>query len=255
MPLLRAEEKALVDAVRAGAAPPDMTARMAYEMIRSSAEIIVPRTVAIDAAIAEHAAGQVVILGAGLDGRAWRMPELAAAYVCEVDQPASQGEKKDRAAALPAQRAPHYVPVDFGRDPLGQALAAGGHDAARPTTWVWEGVVPYLTPAQVTATVAEIAAASAPGSRLIVNYQTPSLGAAIGRLAVRAATRVSRRRSLWADEPRRSSWMPAAMRTLLGTYGFSLEADDDLLTVAGQLGLPVRQRLSLGNGRVAVADH
>src|SRR5262249_29257435 len=153
-----------------------------YEMVKASAEVVVPRTVAIDDAVAEHAAPQVVILGAGLDGRAWRMEALAGAYVCEVDQPASQRDKRDRAAALPADRAPRFAPVDFGRDRLADALAAAGHDAAVPTTWVWEGVVPYLTSAEVEATTAGIAALSAPGSRLIVNYQAPS---ALGRLSRR----------------------------------------------------------------------
>src|SRR5690348_16667586 len=38
--------------------------------------VMVARTVAIDEAIREANAPQVVILGAGLDGRAWRMTEL-----------------------------------------------------------------------------------------------------------------------------------------------------------------------------------
>jgi O-methyltransferase involved in polyketide biosynthesis len=39
--------------------------------------MMVARTVAIDGAIRTAVSSQVVILGAGLDGRAWRMPELA----------------------------------------------------------------------------------------------------------------------------------------------------------------------------------
>jgi hypothetical protein len=45
------------------------------------------------------------------------------------------------------------------------------------------------------------------------------------------------------------------MRSLLATIGFPPEADDDLLTIAGRLRLPVRQRRSLSNGRVAIAGN
>jgi hypothetical protein len=92
------------------------------------------------------------------------------------------------------------------------------------------------------------------GSRLIVNYQAPSLLAAFGRLAARAMTAVARRRSPWADEPRRSSWTPAAMSELLAGHGFDLHRDDDLLTLAQDLASPVRQRSSLQTGRVAIVD-
>jgi methyltransferase (TIGR00027 family) len=249
--LLREEERAEVQRVREGKPPKDLASRMTYELIRGGAEIIVPRTVAIDEAILEHAAPQVVILGAGLDGRAWRMPALAGAYVCEVDQPASQHEKQDRAAALPADRAPRFVPVDFGRDRLADALAAAGHRTGTPTTWVWEGVVPYLTRAAVAATVAEVAACSAPGSRLIVNYQSPSR---FGGLVRRVIGALARRANPWAAEPWRSAWTADAMAALLSGHGFTVRRDADLLATASAIGSPHSQAVSLRNGRVAVAD-
>src|SRR3954468_10536292 len=128
MPLLRPDEQEQVRQVRAGSPPKDMGARLTYEMIKTGATLIVPRTVAIDEAIIAHAAPQVVILGAGLDGRAWRLPALAAVPTFEVDHPASQQDKRDRATALGEDRAPRYVPVDFGRDRLSEALDAAGHD-------------------------------------------------------------------------------------------------------------------------------
>src|SRR5580693_3657243 len=54
-------------------------------------DVLPLRTLAIDAelrAAIGRGAAQVVILGAGLDGRAWRMPELAQASLFEVDHPA-----------------------------------------------------------------------------------------------------------------------------------------------------------------------
>ncbi len=196
-----------------------------------------------------------MILGAGLDGRAWRMTELAGADVFEVDHPASQQDKRERAGDLrPLARSLRYVPVDFTRDRLDVALAAAGHQQSVATTWVWEGVVPYLRKADVTATVAVLAELSAPGSCLVVNYQTPALSAVIGRLAARTMTALARQPSVWRSEPRRSSWTPNAMRDLLTSHGFTAAGDDDLLTLARQLSMPVRQRLSLRNGRVATAS-
>jgi methyltransferase (TIGR00027 family) len=67
-------------------------------------DILPLRTVAIDAALREAVAAgcrQVVILGAGLDGRAHRMGELAAIDVYEVGHPASQAEKRPRSAGVP----------------------------------------------------------------------------------------------------------------------------------------------------------
>lgn len=254
MPLLRAEEQTQVQAVRDGAPPKDLASRMTYEMIKAGTDIMVPRTVAIDDALAEHTAPQVIILGAGLDGRAWRLDALAGRYVCEVDQPASQQDKRDRAAALPVDRAPRYAPVDFGRDRLADALAAAGHDPAAPTTWVWEGVVPYLTRAEVTATTADVAALSAPGSRMIVNYQAPSVLGGVARRVVGAVVSATRRANPWATEPWRSAWSAESMAGLLGAHGFTVRRDHDLLVTANGLDMTFRQRGTLKNSRVAIAD-
>jgi methyltransferase (TIGR00027 family) len=225
-------------------------------MVRASAEVMVPRTVAIDDAVRARLAPQLVIMGAGLDGRAWRMPELADADVYEVDHPASQQDKRERLGALrrPLAKSLRFVPVDFTRDRLDPALASAGHQDTVPTTWIWEGVVPYLGRAEVAATMDAVRGRSAPGSRVVVNYQSPSLSAGVGRLAARAMTALARRPSPWATEPRRSSWTPTAMRELLDAYGFHVEDDVDLLTLAEGLNLRPRQRGSLRTGRVAVAD-
>ena len=79
-------------------------------MVRRTGLTMVPRTISIDEAIRGHAAGQLVLLGAGLDARAWRMPELARAAVFEVDHPASQQDKQRRVGGL-APTAGRVVPV------------------------------------------------------------------------------------------------------------------------------------------------
>ncbi|QKW18398.1 class I SAM-dependent methyltransferase [Kitasatospora sp. NA04385] len=194
---------------------------------------------------------QLVILGAGLDTRAWRLAELARTDVWEVDHPASQQDKRARLAAAearPTARAVHFTAVDFAVDDLSAALDAAGHDPAAPTTWLWEGVIPYLTRAQVAVTLAALAARTAPGSTLVLNYQSPSAKAAAGRLLTRLLGN-----SVTAGEPWRSLWTPGRMAALLADHGLHVTSDHDLLTLARALDTPTRSRSSLRTGRVAVA--
>lgn len=149
------------------------------------------RTLAIDAAVRDAAAAgarQIVVLGAGLDARAWRMrAALAEATVFEVDHPATQAYKRARVAGrAPAAREVKFVSVDFARDSLGDALARAGHDAGAATLWLWEGVVPYLPLDAVRTSLDAITARSAPGSRIAVTYGTPhasKFGPAFARAA------------------------------------------------------------------------
>jgi methyltransferase (TIGR00027 family) len=255
MAMLGEDERGVVEQVRAGTPPQGWGNRMAYELVRACAEGVVPRTVAIDDAVIDSAAPQLVILGAGLDGRAWRLSQLATVRVFEVDHPASQADKLERVGTLaPIAKSLRLVRVDFARGGLGAGLAAAGHDPAIRTTWIWEGVVPYLTREQVQATVGEVAQRSAAGSRLIVNYQAPSVVATIGRLVVRVMNRLGRRADPLAGEPNRSTWTPATMRDLLAAHGFIAGTDQDLLSIASDLSMTVTRRRSLRNGRVVVAD-
>ncbi|MEV6067936.1 class I SAM-dependent methyltransferase [Nocardia sp. NPDC052001] len=253
--LLTDSERELVATVRAGEMPSALGPRMEFELVAGTSEILAARTVTIDDAVRDRGNPQLVILGAGLDARAWRMKELADAAVFEVDQPASQQEKRERLGERTALAgAVHFVAVDFAKDSLGAALAAAGHDAAVPTTWIWEGVVPYLTPDQVAATVAVVGEHSASGSRLIVTYATHSRLNAFGRRAVQRLLTLTGRDNPLADEPFRSSWGPESLAKLLGRSGFDVTMDVDLLTAAQGLEMPIERTRFLGSGRIAVAD-
>jgi len=252
--LLTSPERTIVDQVRASMVPQGWSARVAYESVRACAELMAARTVVIDDAIRDHGNPQLVILGAGLDSRAWRMRELAEVDVIEVDHPASQADKRARLGERPTlARTARFQPVDFATDDLGDALATSGHDPGVPTTWVWEGVVPYLTLDQVTTTLRAIAIRSARGSTLVVNYQTPSLRARAGRILAAGLTRLGSTATITAGEPWRTLLTPAQIAALLGGAGFGVHADDDLLTIARRLGLQEAARTSLRNGRVAIA--
>src|SRR5262249_9226493 len=206
---------------------------------------MVVRTVAIDDAVRGKSSPQLVILGAGLDGRAWRMPELREGVVFEVDHPDSQGDKRTRGAgvALAARGVP-FVPVDFTRDDPGQALAAAGHDPARPTTWIWEGVVMYLERADIEKTLAVLERRSAVGSRLIVAYHSPALILAIVGVVVRRL-----------GEPLRSVFTVDAMRELLAKYRFEVTQDRDLPTLARAFPADItRAARRLKHLRIVTAD-
>jgi methyltransferase (TIGR00027 family) len=143
-------------------------------------DVLPLRVLAIDAALADAVAAgcsQVVILGAGLDTRAYRLEALAGADLFEVDHPATQNPKRSRTTPLrPLTRSLTYVPVDFERDSLEVKLRASGFRTDRPTAWVWEGVVMYLTDAALRASLDSIGALSPPGSVLILHYHEPTPG-------------------------------------------------------------------------------
>jgi methyltransferase (TIGR00027 family) len=206
---------------------------------------MVARTVAIDDAVREVTSGQVVILGAGLDGRAWRMPELRDAVVFEVDHPDSQRDKRARVGGLTqAAREVRFVPVDFQKDALGDALREAGHDAGRPTTWIWEGVVMYLTPDEVESTLATVAQRSAPESRLVVAYHSPALVSKIVGVFLRTI-----------GEPFRSAFTAGAMRDLLAKHGFAVVRDSDLHAIGLTLSDDIaRATKVIRHMRIVVAD-
>jgi methyltransferase (TIGR00027 family) len=146
-----------------------------------------------------------------------------------------------------------WVAVDLARERLEDALGHAGFDRHAPTTWVWEGVVPYLSATAVRGTSAALSSLSAPGSRLVVNYQDRSVAAWTLRAVMRLVLRVARQPDPMAGERWLSLWSPAQMRTMLADNGFEVTRDDDLLTLSSGLDLPMDNVPSLRNGRVALA--
>ena len=167
-----------------------------------------------------------------------------------------QADKQDRLGARhPLAAEVRFVATDFVRTGLGEALEAAGHRPDLPTTWVWEGVVVYLTEEQVRATLEVIGARSSGGARLVVNYQAPSARAILGKLLAQVLMRVSGRRDVWRDEPHRSRWSAGRIGALVGEHGFVTVRDDDLGRIARDLGLSGDAvGPSLADGRVSVAD-
>ena len=113
----------------------------------------------------------VVILGAGFDTRAYRLPELAGIPVCEVDLPGNVARK-----AVALRRCFGRVPpgvrllaVDFETDDLAERLGREGFGPGKRNFYIWEGVTPYLTERAVRKTMGHLADA-APGSGLVFTF-------------------------------------------------------------------------------------
>ncbi|WP_082944930.1 SAM-dependent methyltransferase [Mycobacterium sp. 852013-50091_SCH5140682] len=123
----------------------------------------------LDAALPDIDA--VVILGAGMDTRAYRLARHSAIPVFEVDLPVNIDRKRAvvRRALGAVPDSVRLVPVDFEHDDLAAELARHGHRTSDRTFFVWEGVTQYLTEGGVRATFDYLATA-APGSRLVFTY-------------------------------------------------------------------------------------
>ncbi|MDP6909377.1 MAG: SAM-dependent methyltransferase, partial [Flavobacteriales bacterium] len=117
-------------------------------------------------------AKQVVILGAGLDARAFRLRELQNVSVFEVDFPATQSYKQTRLKRLSGLPKDHitYVPIDFNKDKLEEVLTKAGYDPNVRTVFTWEGVTMYLDAEAVDGTLAFIARNKAIGTTLYFDY-------------------------------------------------------------------------------------
>ncbi|PNH86045.1 SAM-dependent methyltransferase [Arthrobacter sp. AFG20] len=114
-------------------------------------------------------ATQTVVLGAGLDTRAFRLPWPAGAKVFEIDSANVLEFKAHVLSRLSAEPRCELIPLPADLSlPWREGLLAAGFDPARPTTWVLEGLLPYLDAAAQGAVLEEVAALSAQGSRAVI---------------------------------------------------------------------------------------
>ena len=125
---------------------------------------------------------QIVLLGAGLDARAIRLdfPDDVTCY--EVDR-SSVHELKTRLlkqAHLTARCERRVVVADLASSDWLAALQAQGWRSDAPTCWIAEGLLIYLKPAPRDSLLRQLAAASAPGSRLGITATSSARAADVG---------------------------------------------------------------------------
>lgn len=161
---------------------------------------------------------EVVLVGAGLDTLAYRVPEAAKARVYEVDLPANI-ERKRAGLKRAFGGVPEHVtlvPLDFDTEDLSAALERAGHRMGTRTFVVWEAVTQYLTEDGVRATLGRLSEA-APGSRLVFTYMRADFLDGSDMYGAAAAYRrfASGDHPLW-----RFGLLPDDVAPLLAEYGW-----------------------------------
>src|SRR5262245_16296786 len=191
--------------------------------VRSS---VVARTRLIDDAITVavgEPTRQLVILGAGFDSRAYRLPGLRAITVFEVDHPSTQAAKRSILDYVLSSQPQHvrFVTCDFNQDNVDLAMARAGYSEAARTFILWEGVTNYLTEAAVDATLRWCSRA-AEGSSLLFTYVHRDVltrpQAFVGTEQLFASLEKAGEKLTWGIEPQE---LPA----FLAERGLCLETD------------------------------
>jgi methyltransferase (TIGR00027 family) len=187
---------------------------------------------------------QVVIGGAGYDGRAFRYAKPGVRWF-EVDHPATQADKLARAARLGlATGRLSFIPADFSADPVAEPLLAAGLDPARPALFLLEGVAVYLERPVIERVLAEFRAVTPAASPLAISI---SVRGADSRTRARFAERVAA-----AGEPARTVITLEEAAGLLSAAGWKIREASDRQRSAGLLlahatttrDHPERQRLT-----------
>jgi len=173
---------------------------------------------------------QLVLLGAGYDSRAYRLPLARGVTVFEVDHPSTQRVKRARLSAS-GTSVDHvrFVGVDFEFDNIADRLAEAGFDERARSIVVWEGVISYLSEPAVDDNFKLLSEISSPGSRLIFTYVD---GRALdGSIDFEEA----RRWKGWVrlnGEPFVFGFHPDRLESYLAERGFRLDSDRSTAEVA-----------------------
>jgi methyltransferase (TIGR00027 family) len=178
-------------------------------------EYLRARTAFFDAAVVnalERGVRQVVIGGAGYDGRALRYAKPGVTWF-ELDHPSTQADKVERVARLGLERPQvRFVAADFSADPIAEPLLAAGLDPARPTLFLLEGVAVYLERAVVERVLSAFRQVAGDGSELAMSVST---GTATPQERARFQQRVAE-----MGEPTRSQFTHEQARDLLAAVGW-----------------------------------
>jgi len=182
---------------------------------------------------------QIVLLGAGLDSRPYRLPGIERVRVFEVDHPSTQAMKRAAVGSTPAHVV--YVPADLAREPLDRALGRAGFQTGLRTIFLWEGVTNYLDEASVDATLRFVARA---GRALLFTYVDRGILDGSRRFTGAAESMAAVRR---LGEPFTWGLDPGRARAYLDERGLDLVEDQPLSEVA--------KRYSAGDAPVSAFYH
>jgi len=112
---------------------------------------------------------QVVIVGAGYDGRALRFRTTGVRFF-EVDHPVTQADKRRRLESLGVSiNHVRFVPTNLISEELKDVLSKTDYCPENASLFLCEGLVRYLPKACVERLLANLRTLAAPGSKLILN--------------------------------------------------------------------------------------
>ena len=161
----------------AGIGPQALCRRLLEVVAPGSYGFTIARTRHFDEVLlSESRAGieQAVLLGAGYDSRPFRFRDaLVHMKVFEIDHPETQARKRHMLERV-NETSPEnlsFIPMDFNRQSLQEALADRGFSTDRRTLFLWEGVSYYL-PQQVVEALLDFVGGCAPGSSIVFDYTT-----------------------------------------------------------------------------------
>ncbi len=140
--------------------------------------------------VTESGVDQLVILAAGLDTRALRLPLPPDLVLFELDRPEVLDLKAARLTQLSTTPRCQWVPipVDLAGD-WSAALQAGGFNRQRPAAWLVEGLLQYLTEAHVHQVLGTLSELAVPESWLLTDlvshtfYTSPQLADFLAMMA------------------------------------------------------------------------
>ena len=183
----------------------------------------------------ESGVGQIVIVGAGYDGRALRFHQQGVRFF-EVDHPATQADKRHRVEQLGATtQAATYIPHDLAQGNLADALAAAGHIRDEPSLFLCEGLLLYLPLSLTEELLRTLRGCAGPGSRLALSgHEVDPEAGPVGKL------RMAGQRALLTAirEPRRSLFGPGELDALLRRTGWT-PASERVRASGGRRGMLV----------------
>jgi len=116
---------------------------------------------------------QFLLLGAGMDTFFLRCPDsLRHLKIFELDHPATQNWKQNRLAELGVKIPDNttFVPVNFERQTIREALADTGFNFEKKTFISWLGVIYYLTEETIQNTLSEISRIFPEGSAISFDF-------------------------------------------------------------------------------------
>jgi methyltransferase (TIGR00027 family) len=174
---------------------------------------------------------QLVLLGAGYDTRATRLPVAAACTVFEVDHPVTQACK--RAVLGHVSDRVRYVPLDFESHALQPALIDAGLDDSQRTCVLWEGVFSYLTPEAIDTTLAALVEVCASGSQILLTYVDQRFLDTANPQAGAWFTAVH-----GAGEPFQTGIDPSQAQAFFAARNLALLGDESTTHAARRLGVP-----------------